>query len=238
MFLVARPVFEGNQNKLLMKKHLLFFAFAALLSPTLSAQFSLAVQGGIQSSRHVYSGEFFQIIPGASTNPPRFLAGYHIGLVPAFKAESGKIEVFVPLSFVERQFQFGPEVPDTPISRDRFRSLELNPRIGIFIGPDFSVLAGMYGSYIVQTHVNHNEDGWSVVPDWIRKQLYNSFEVGFTGGLRYAVNRFHIYGNVQYGLSPLLDMQFTDVNGEPLDKFSGRNLAFQLGLGYTIISGK
>lgn len=123
-----------------------------------------------------------------------------------------------------------------PISRDRFRSLELNPRLGIFIDPNFSVLAGMYGGYIVQTHSNPAEDGWVIVPKLIREQLYNSFEVGFTGGLRYAVHRFHIYGNVQYGLSPLTDVQFTDVNGEPLDKFSGRNLGFQLGLGYSIVS--
>lgn len=222
---------RGNQNNSLMKKHFLFFAFAALLSPTLLAQFSLAVQGGVQQSSYINFGKFHNL----SSTSPRFQPGYHIGFVPAFKIASGKIEVSAPLSFVERQFKSMPQAPDMPISRDRFRSLELNPRLGVFIVPDFSVLAGIYANYIVQTQSNPAEDGWVIVPKLIREQLYNSFEVGFTGGLRYSISRFHIYGNAQYGLSPLTDVQFTDVNGEPLDNFSGRSLSFQLGLGYSII---
>lgn len=237
MFLVTAPVIEGNQNKLLMKKHLLFFAFAALLSPTLSAQFSLAVQGGIQSSRYIYSGENPQVIPGASTNSPRFLAGYHIGLVPAIKAASGKVELSAPLNFVQRQFQSGPEVPDMPIARNRFQSLELNPRIGFFITPNLSLQTGMYISHFFNVQHDQGDGMWSDVVDWIAKELYNDVDFGLTGGLRYSVRRFSLHGNLQYGLTPLLDWNFTDINGEPFD-FSGRNLAFQLGLGYTILPGK
>lgn len=239
MFLVTAPVIERNQNKLLMKKHLLFFAFAALLSPTLSAQFSLAVQGGIQESRYIMSSNApFQFDPSQEPTPRIFRSGYHIGLVPAVKIASGKAELSVPVSFVQRQFQISEVIVVTEPTMDRFQTIELNPRIGFFLTPDFSLQTGAYISHILQAY-NHLGDGvWSKVPDWAAELLYNNVDFGLTGGFRYAVRRFSLHGNVQYGLSALLDMQLTDVNGEPLDSFSGRNLAFQLGLGYTIIPGK
>ncbi|HRD81515.1 MAG TPA: hypothetical protein PLL53_12205, partial [Saprospiraceae bacterium] len=193
-----------------MKKPLLILAFATMFSGSLSAQFSLALQGGMQQSRYIYSGENPQVIPGASTNPPRFLAGYHIGLVPAIKAASGKLELSAPLSFVQRQFQSGPEIPDMPIARDRYQSLELNPRIGLFISPDFSVTGGVYANYITQIHFDPGDGNWGKVPKWIREMLFNPVDFGFAGGLRYAVNRFYVYGNAQYGLIPLVDFGATD----------------------------
>lgn len=238
MFLVARPVFEGNQNKLLMKKHLLFFAFAALLSPTLSAQFSLAVQGGIQQSRYMLSQIPFEVDPSLQPTPRIFQSGYHIGLVPAVKIASGKAELSLPVSFVQRQFQISEVIVITEPSMDRFQTIELNPRIGFFITPDFSLQTGAYVSHILRAYNNMGDGVWNKVIDWAADFLYNDVDFGLTGGLRYSVRRFSLHGNVQYGLSALLDMQLTDVNGEPLDSFSGRNLAFQLGLGYTIIPGK
>lgn len=124
-----------------------------------------------------------------------------------------------------------------PIARDRYQSLELNPRIGLFISPDFSVTGGVYANYITQIHFDPGDENWGKVPKWIREMLFNPVDFGFAGGLRYAVNRFYVYGNAQYGLIPLVDFGATDINGEPLD-FSGRNLAFQLGLGYTLIGKK
>jgi len=229
---------EGTKTNFSMKKPLLILAFATMFSGSLSAQFSLALQGGIQQSRYILSSNApFLFDPSQEPTPRIFQGGYHIGLVPAVTIASGKAELSVPVSFVQRQFQISEVIVVTEPSMDRFQTIELNPRIGFYLTPDFSLQTGAYVSHILRAYNNMGDGVWNKVPDWAAEFLYNDVDFGLTGGLKYAVRRFSLHGNVQFGLIPLLNMQFTDVNGEPLET-TGRNLAFQLGLGYTLIGKK
>ncbi|HRF38550.1 MAG TPA: hypothetical protein PK198_07165, partial [Saprospiraceae bacterium] len=63
-----------------MKKPLLILAFATMFSGSLSAQFSLALQGGIQQSRYILSSNApFLFDPSQEPTPRIFQGGYHIG---------------------------------------------------------------------------------------------------------------------------------------------------------------
>ena len=125
-----------------------------------------------------------------------------------------------------------------PTPKNRFQTLELNPRLGFFVTPDLAIQAGIYTSYIFQEHYNSGDGNWAEVSSLVRNQANNSVDFGLTGGLRYAIGRFSIHSNLQYGVTPITDVSFTDVNGEPFETSSGRNLAFQLGLGYTLFEKK
>ena len=196
----------------------------------------MVAQGGIHYSRYIFSEKNPNLTSGELI--PAEQGGYHIGLAPSLRLASGKAELALPLQYVLRTFARGPVIADTNYSRDRFHTLELNPRVGYYLLPRLMLHTGIYASFIIQAHYDAaGDDNWSKIPKFVAKALYNDIDAGLTAGVRYSIHRFHIHSTIQYGLSPITRNHFTDVNGEPLDT-KARNLAFQLGMGYSLIAGK
>lgn len=155
-----------------------------------------------------------------------YLAGIHTGLSGAYS--------LTEKWFININFQYSQEglktnnVQDAQIRLHYFRfipSIEFKPISCL------ALLVGINSSILIGERIRSGDEGaWNRTVVGINKR----FDSGGQVGTRFYIKDFYFSANYYLGLNNILNVTYTDENGNPLDDASVKNRNFQLGLGYRI----
>ena len=77
---------------------------------------------------------------------------------------------------------------------------------------------------------------WQKYDKDYRETLFNVFEAGAVFGLEWWINkRIFVRTDFYHAISPVSEIQYTNLNGEPLGAHQTRNRSISLGLGYRLL---
>ncbi|GLR15761.1 outer membrane beta-barrel protein [Portibacter lacus] len=96
------------------------------------------------------------------------------------------------------------------------------------LGP-LSVLGGLNIGYIATTGGCTGGSSFK-----IPKGTYKSSDLGLLTGINYTMNKFNLAVKYNFGLTSIIDINVTDVEGIVVDQGLGKNRFLQVGLGYRI----
>lgn len=203
-----------------MEKTRFLFVLAILLPFCMQAQFNFGLKGGLNQSK--LSGEF----DGTDSLKPIYLYGYRTGFHAGIFGEwdiTEKIGVRTELIYnliggqnstsnglgKGHQSIFDLKYLNIPLLFE-YRPI---PKLGINVGPTIGFLL--------------NEG------DFDLHELDNTFDIALNGGISFKILDFlAVSARYAHSLNPLLEVYYTDINGEVIEKVSHNNRVFQLSLEY------
>jgi opacity protein-like surface antigen len=206
-------------------KHFSLFLFisAMAISGHLSAQIKLNLGGGINNAHVGLSGDLGVEVENS------FRTDYFISLRPEYSL-SEDLSVSMDVQYSRKKYMTRPSFFITEEDvKTRMSFIEVIPQIEYRLLP----YLGLYGGWGVAYRLNEMnkwDDNWreSVIP--LSKKYTPSWVIGMrvrpTAKLSLHI---HFSGNI----SDFYDIEFTDVNGNPLD-IRSRLTNIQVGLSYQI----
>lgn len=196
-----------------MKKAFLFIFILILMGQFSYAQKEFGVKGGVNYSNASYSG----FPSGSGIANPSYKIGYHLGAFSAFKLY--KVLSVAPELLISEKGVHG--MGATYISLPLLLNIRINQLFLIEAGPEFDVL--LVGGTLFNPHKYQTFD--------------NGIETGIDIGIKADINEnLGAYLRYNYGLSSVMDIQFTDQNGNSTNKVKMYNRNIQISVGYNIFN--
>lgn len=202
-----------------MKKTRNLFVLVFLLPFCIQAQISFGVKGGLN-----YSDFSDQVeISNQIENPYHFRVGYHLGAfgVMNFSEKLGlKLEVLYNLIGAKNSN------PATPNFASNLDLMYLNvplllkispfPKINLNLGPNIGLLI-------------NKDEGLNYLID-------SELDLALSAGLTYEVHDFlGLHLRYNHSLNTIMEINYTDLNGETIATDSHKNRVFQLSLEYSFL---
>lgn len=191
----------------------------------LSAQLSVGIQGGFNSSTIYFSG-----LPSGVSHQPRAKNYYFAGITTSYPLGT-KWSVGLDAQYAVRGVGFEQQENANTTTNSRRKNIDLTPKVSYQLLKNVDLHFGIYHSFFLRHEIQlGNTDNW-VEPFAI---YYAKTDFGLSPGLRFHIGRFSLLASGQIGLKSIAKIDFTNENGEIIENVHEKNRAIQLGLGYRI----
>lgn len=208
-----------------MKIHFMAFFLFFCLSNPLRAQFSLGGMAGLNFSNLSYKN-----LPDYIIEETEGVVYQYFGLIPKFQLNN-KWSVSTNLEFSQkgRKTSFVNLENERANFRNRNTYLDIMPKVEYHPIPAISLGVGMYAGLVLKNEFSYNEGSWR---DNNGENPYSSNDFGVVGSVRGNFKNFFLMVSYNQGLKNLSELNWTDINGEPLTGLGEFNQNIQVGIGY------
>ena len=202
-----------------MKKAAILFLISSAFILKLEGQFSIGLTGGINISKTRFIN--------FGTLDPESAVYYFVGLTPGYQINE-KVSLITDVQFSQKGYRDFDPVSGVK-SKVRFAYVDVLPQIEYWFHKSVSVGAGCNIGFKISEEYKLDNEDWFGNEDI---EYTNSLDVGLVGTVKYHISKYHLLARVNYGLTNISDLDFTDINGQKIEDVKVKNMNFQLGGGY------
>lgn len=200
------------------------FLLLLTISP-LTAQLSVGIQGGFNSSTIYFSG-----LPSGISRHQQNKNHYFAGITSSYTL-CKKWSIGLDAQYAVRGVGYAQQEDANAVTNSRRRNIDLTPKVSYQLLKNVDLQFGIYHSFFLRHEVQlGNTDNW-VEPFAI---YYAKTDIGLSPGLRFHIGRFSLLASGQIGLKSIAKIDYTNEIGEIIENVHEKNRAIQLGLGYRI----
>lgn len=199
-------------------KKTVFFSLLSFLSGSLFAQFTISPVVAANFSKISVNNKDFKTSP---------VLRYTLGVQPVYHF-SEKTAVGLGVQLTTKGFKDGPGVYSLD-EESKFQYVEVNP---FFEYRPLKFLGVIAGGNI--GHLNSYEFKYGGVWQKAKHDLiaHKKWDVEFAGGLKYYLGDAFVSLLFSQSILPILELDFTDENGNPISALKEYHQSLSLGLGY------
>ena len=187
----------------------------------LSAQFSIGVQGGVNTSTIHFTKE---------SRDPKARNHYFAGITTTYEI-CDKWSVGLDAQYAVRGVGYNVNGDQNSLGASRRKNLDFTPKITCQLFKNLDISMGVYQSFLQRHEIQLGDSN-----DWLEPfaTYYSKTDVGLSPELRFHVGRFSLLASGQLGLKKIAAIEFANENGETIGDVYEKNRALQIGLGYRI----
>ena len=203
-----------------MKRTLLIVILALFGFNQINAQLSLGASGGLNFSnvKLEIKNEGFDALD------IKCVQNYFFGIIPKYNFNP-KLSVSTDIQYSLKGYMMDGSFNDTQF---KHVYIDLIPKAEYQILKWLALGLGLNIGFLVDEKIKYGDDDWHSTKDF---GTIKSSDFGIVGSVRGSFKNFFIIVSYDYGLTNIVDISYTDANGQPLDvRQYNRNL--QIGLGY------